>query len=126
MEYRDIAQSMSVCFYLWSLTLFADDTAIITSSDKPTPIIKRFQSSISKIQYYFLNWKIEVNFLKTQCIYFFRKRKFSNLPFQGLKFRDSTVNWSDSDKCLGINFNKRLTFESHIDDAFFILILLLE
>jgi hypothetical protein len=102
-------------FFRCILSLFADDTAILTSSDKPGPIMKRLQSSLTKIQNYFLNWKIKVNPSKTQCIFFSRKRK--NLPSQGLKFGDTNVNFSDNVKYLGIHFDKRLTFKSHIEDT---------
>jgi len=102
-------------FFRCHLSLFADDTALLTSSSKPGPIIKRLQSSLKKLQNYYVKWKIKMNPSKTQCIYFTKKRKPSNLPSTGLKVEDITVEWSKNVKYLGLMFDSRLTFGSQFE-----------
>lgn len=99
------------------LSLFADDTALMCSSQKPEPIIRYLNWGLKKLQKYFDDWKIKVNPAKTQCIFFTRKRKHSNLPSSGVTFNNQIISWSRNVKYLGVIFDARTTFRSHVEFA---------
>lgn len=99
------------------LSIFADDTALMSSARRPKTIIKNLQLGLRRIAAFFESWKIRINPSKSQCIFFTRRIKASNKPSTGLKFEDIEISWSDEVKYLGVLFDKRITFKSHVDYA---------
>jgi hypothetical protein len=73
------------------------------------------QRGLVKIQKFFNDWKIKINSEKTQSIFFTTKRKAVNLPSSRISLKGNTVEWSNVVKYLGVMFDKRLTFRSHIE-----------
>ena len=57
------------------MALYADDTAIFTSSRFSKTIEKRLKNKSKQLLNYFTKWKITINKNKTQAIFFSRRRK---------------------------------------------------
>lgn len=96
-----------------SIALFADDTALFTSSRFAKQITKRLEKNTKKLIKYFTRWKIKLNESKTQAI-FFSRRRTRQLPTTPFRIGSSLVDWLDSVVYLGLVLDKRLTFRSHI------------
>jgi hypothetical protein len=109
------------CFYTFDfpilrgvkLALFADDTAIYSTSDDPLVIQRDLQSALTGIAEYFYKWKIKVNASKTQSV-FFTKRRTRGLPTANLVLDGGSIEWCNEAKYLGVTLDKGLTFKSHI------------
>lgn len=95
-------------------SIFADDTAILTSALSPTDIITNLQNALITTQYYFSKWNILVNSTKTQAILFTRKRKPEYLPQTNLSFNSHSITWDSKVKYLGVTLDPKLTFNAHI------------
>lgn len=94
-----------------SLALFADDTAVFTSSWNKDLIIKYIQSHIELLEKYFLKWKIKVNTSKTTAtIFSHKKSKYSS----SLQIFNEKVQFVDSAKYLGLNLDTKLSYSNHI------------
>lgn len=98
------------------IALYADDTAIMTSSRFVKQIDKKINDYYMKLTRYFTKWKILINGGKTQGI-FFTKRKTKQLPTHPLKLGKDTINWGTSLKYLGYIFDAKLTQITHIEGA---------
>ena len=97
-----------------SLLLYADDSALITSSVYPNQIILNLENGINILNAYFAKWKIKLNIEKTQISFFTRRRKSVYLPNRNLKIDYKSISWEDNIKYLGIILDKTLTFNKHI------------
>lgn len=97
------------------LGLYADDTAIVTTSESVSTITINLKNAFNTIFKYFTQWKIKINASKTQAIFFSRKRKPEFLPNSELNLNGQLVPWNDSIKYLGLHLDKKLTFKTHID-----------
>lgn len=96
-----------------NLALFADDTALFTSSlrraDITIPLRNAFEGQIS----YYRKWKISINIDKTQAA-FFTKRRTREIPRRPLRINNSNVNWSkDPVKYLGKTRQNNYTSTAH-------------
>lgn len=65
------------------IALYADDTAIYSSSKQTNTIVNRLNSSLASLQNYFNKWRIKLNSSKTQAIIF---------PFDNKRRRKEHVN----------------------------------
>jgi hypothetical protein len=86
---------------------FADNTAMFVSDIDPAEVCGRLQHQLDTLSAYFKNWKIRVNPMKTQAIYFTRWTS------SRIKLDDQEIPWSPEVKYLGLYFDKRITFASH-------------
>lgn len=95
-------------------SVFADDTALLCSDVKADSIINNLESSLMIWEQYLTKWKIKINSTKTQAIFFTRKRKACFVPQRSLRFNNTTVNWEEHVKYLGVMLDKKLKFKEHI------------
>ncbi|CAF4423479.1 unnamed protein product [Rotaria sp. Silwood2] len=94
--------------------LFADDTALWTSSNTTTSLNNRLQQSVDAFESWCKSWKLKLQPTKTELIHFtvHPRRSFKN-PIN-IKIQDTIVTPSDSTRYLGIIIDKRLNWRSHI------------
>lgn len=95
-------------------SIFADDTAILSSGTYSSTIIVKLQDSIDSVVNYFNKWKILVNSSKTQSIFFSRKRKECFLPNSSIKINGLDIAWENNVKYLGVVLDKKMLFNDHI------------
>lgn len=96
------------------LAMFADDTALVSSSIFAQDALISLQNSLNLIDQYFVKWKIKINATKSQAIWFTRRKKPCYLPNVNLQLCSYDIEWSDECKYLGIILDKKLTFQKHI------------
>lgn len=97
-----------------TLSIFADDTAVLSSDILATNIIYKLQRALTEILSYFNKWKIMLNSEKTQAIYFTRKRKACYTPQVNICINNISVKWEQKVKYLGIMLDQKMTFKEHI------------
>lgn len=95
------------------LAVYADDTALYTSSWSPVLLKTRLQVHIDAILQYFSDWKLAINADKTEAIVFTHKRLTMPPPVKVLDYR---VPWSKQVKYLGIFLDSRLNWRSTVYD----------
>lgn len=95
------------------MALYADDTAIFTSSRFSKTIEKRLKNKSKQLLNYFTKWKITINKNKTQAIFFSRRRK-KQLPKEYISINNNQIKWENNIKYLGVEFNKNLKYNLHI------------
>lgn len=98
-----------------SSSIFADDTAILTSDVLAEDIICNIERSVNVVIDYFKAWKIIINSDKTKAIYFTRKRKSCFTPQTNIKLGNVEICWEDKVKYLGVILDKKLIFNEHIN-----------
>lgn len=96
------------------VSVFADDTAILSSAVSPAEITANLQTALTAAQEYFQKWKIMINTSKTQAIYFTRRRSQRFLPQVSLEFDNYLISWNQNVKYLGIILDPKLKFKDHI------------
>lgn len=99
------------------LALFADDTAIYTSSKHPQKIIDKLTESTNYLSSYCKTWKIQLNSAKTQAAYFTRRRSPRWLPQDNLNINGNSIVWTNEIKYLGVLLDKSLTFKRQTEFA---------
>ena len=95
------------------LALFADDTAIFTSSRFVKTIENKLSSDITKLNKFYNKWKISINNDKTNAI-FFTNRRHKQIPSSSLKTKFGNINYQSEVRYLGVIFNKKMKFNLHI------------
>ena len=98
------------------LALYADDTAIIASSRKPTLRVSYLESYLNYLQRWLSDWRIAINDTKGTAIIFARagRRFFQPRP---LSLFGEPIEWVDSTPYLGVTLDIRLTWSPHIDQV---------
>lgn len=99
------------------LALYADDTATYTSAKNSNVIIKRLAHALQNLEQYFRKWKIKINPNKTQAILFTFDNKRRRIPTHTLKHNNQIINLQNSVNYLGIHFDTKMTFSTHITNA---------
>jgi hypothetical protein len=96
------------------ISMYADDTAIISSSYSLKPIARKLEKSFINLNNYFKKWKIKINESKTEAIIFTTRRKPLPPPLKGEQ--GTYTEWKKSVKYLGIHLDSKLKFNKHIDE----------
>lgn len=97
------------------LSLFADDTALITSSWRLSAIVNNLNTTVHKIFKFFVKWRLKLNELKTEFIILTKRRPdLSNIT---IKVNNTNINPSNEVKYLGVLFDSKLTFTKHINKS---------
>ena len=109
MYINDIIKVKSLKYFL-----FADDTAMFTSSFRIDTISKRITVAADKIIKFFMKWKIRVNENKTVAILFTRRRPSVR---QNVKINGSKVEWTDVVTYLGLQLDSKLNFGMHVKNV---------
>lgn len=96
--------------------LFADDTAIYTTSIHPSVLHRRLQDAINELGRWFRLWRIEVNPEKSAAVLFCRKLSLDWLgpSSNTIRLYDSPIPWANEVKYLGVVLDRRLLFRKHI------------
>ena len=97
-----------------SLSMYADDTAIISSSYGLKPISNKLQKSLVTLNNYFNKWKIKINQDKTEAIIFTTRRQ--PLPSTIKSEHGKCIEWKASVKYLGIHLDSKLKFNKHVTE----------
>lgn len=95
-------------------SIFADDTAILSSEILAVDVLSNLQAALTVVQSYFTKWKIMVNPQKTQSIYFSRRYKPCFLPQHPIMFNNNLISWMDKVKYLGVILDPKLKFQHHV------------
>lgn len=98
------------------IALYADDTAIYTSSKLSNCITNRLSKYFFKIKKYFHKWKIKINVEKTQAIFFTNRRK-KQLPSETITLDGRQITWTNTLIYLGFLFDNKLTHTDHITNT---------
>lgn len=100
-----------------SLALYADDTAIVTSSPRSSYIAQKLTKALHILETYFRKWKIRINPSKTELIIFTRRYSKQYVRKDNVTFQGKIIQWLDHVKYLGVTFDKRLTWRKHIENT---------
>lgn len=100
-----------------NIALFADDTALYSSSESPIDIIESLEEILQKTSEYFKKWNIKTNTDKSEAIFITLKRASRNLPQRKLIFENNEIQWQDKVKYLGLVFDKKCNYSLHVDHA---------
>lgn len=99
-----------------NVALFADDTAISSTSRYAKQITGKIVKSTKKYTRYLEKWKIKANVDKFQAILFTRRRT-RQIPTQPISLNSRDINWTNEVKYLGLILDKKLTYQKHITYA---------
>jgi hypothetical protein len=95
------------------LALYADYTAIIATSHKPTLLVSYLESYLSDLQRWLSEWRIAI-ILKSSAMIFARARWHFIQP-QSVTLFEEPIQWVDTTRYLGVTLDKRLTWSPHIE-----------
>ncbi|ENN74747.1 hypothetical protein YQE_08685, partial [Dendroctonus ponderosae] len=101
---RDIPRTSNT-----TLALFADDTALMSSSWRKEHVRRNLQLAADELQKWFIKWKVKVNATKSQAILIGRKcdRIVGNINLGG----------ANNIRYLGVVLDTRLTWRQHMTTA---------
>ena len=91
----------------FELALYADDTAIIATSLKPTLLLSYLELNINDLQRWLSEWRIAINVSKSTAIIFARAGRRFIQPRPVTLFRES-IQWVDTTRYLGVTLDTRL------------------
>ena len=91
-----------------SLAIFADDTAVITSSWNTNTVLQRIQKH-EFLGAYFDKWKRKINATKTELIVF-----SSDKQTQTVNLFENQIQTAPTRKYLGVHLDQKLKFGSHL------------
>ena len=94
------------------IALFADDTAILSSSWRKSVAVKNANEHFQQIRNYFHTWKIKINDAKTELIIFSKKVK-ENDP--SITIGNLEIKPTKEVKYLGVILDKNLNYTSHVN-----------
>jgi hypothetical protein len=97
------------------IALYADDTAVFTSSRSPNLIRKNLQNALTTLATFFRKWKIKINDAKTEAIIFSVRRQPRPPPLTSTT--GSPILWSNQVKYLGLILDTKLKWKSHTEHA---------
>jgi hypothetical protein len=98
------------------LDLYADDTAIIATSRKPTLLVSYLEAYLSDLQPWLSEWIIAINVSQNTAIIFACAGRCFIQPLPVTLFGEP-IEWVDRTRYLGVTLDTRLTWSPHIDQA---------
>jgi len=99
-----------------TLALYADDTAIIATSRKPTLLVSYLKSYLNELQRWLSEWRIAINVSKSTAVIFAPAgRRF--IQHRPLYLFGEPIEWVDPTRYLGVSFDTRFTWSPHIDQV---------
>lgn len=91
------------------LSLYADDTAILTTAKRTNTAIKKLNNYLIKLEDWLEKWKITLNIGKTQLIRF----SYCRIPpEETVKLQDTKLDWSNHIKYLGLTMDRKLNWNT--------------
>ena len=97
------------------LALYADDTAIIATSRKPTLLVSYLESYLNDLQRWLSEWRIAINVFKSTTIIFVHAGRRFIQPRPVTLFGEP-IQWVNTTH-LGVTLDTRFTWSSHIDQV---------
>jgi hypothetical protein len=98
------------------LALYADDTAVISTSCKPTPLVSYLESYLNDLQRWLSDWRIAINVSNNIAIIFASAGQRFIQPRSVTLFGEP-IQWFDTTRYLGVTLDTRLTWSPHIDQV---------
>jgi hypothetical protein len=98
------------------LALYADDTAIIATSRKPTLLFSYLESYLNNIKRWLSEWRIAINVSKSTTINLARDGRRFIQP-RPVTLCGEPIAWVDTTRYLGVTLDTRLTWSPHIDQV---------
>jgi hypothetical protein len=98
------------------LALYADDTAIIVTSCKPTLLVSYLESYINDLQRWLSEWRIAINVSKSTAIIFARVGRRFIQPRPVTLFGEP-IQWVETTRYLGVTLDECLIWSPHIDQV---------
>lgn len=96
---------------------FADDVAFLTSNKRAASIKKQLQTAVNIFSKYVKQWKLMLNPMKTETVFFTRRRVRKAFPRYQIKVEGQHVEWKRSAKYLGVILDQKLTFKEHVENS---------
>jgi hypothetical protein len=100
----------------FELALYADDTAIIATSRKPTLLVIYLESYLNELQRWLSEWSITINDSKGTTIIFARARRRFIQP-RPVKLFGEPIQWVNTTRYLLANLDTRLNWSPNIDEV---------
>lgn len=97
------------------LAQFADDSAYFTTSHLTSTITNRLQKTANKVARYCKKWRIKLNGSKSESMLFTQKTAIRHQPTIPVVINNENVEWKNEIKYLGMKFDKRMKFHTHVD-----------
>jgi hypothetical protein len=94
------------------LALFADDTYIYATDRKENYVFRKLQRGLNAMEEWSEQWNIKINEDKTRAVYFSKKLRRVEAY---LTLRGRTITFVNDVKYLGVTFDRRITWRTHID-----------
>jgi hypothetical protein len=98
------------------LALYADDTAIIATSRKPTVLVSYLEPYLNDLQRWLSESGIVINVFKSTAIIFGRAGRRFIQPRPVTLFGEP-IEWVETTRYLGVTLDKRLTWSPHTDQV---------
>ena len=98
---------------LVKITLFADDNYVITWNKHRVNLISEMQTKLKIITDWLRDSGLKVNEIKTELCLFHRRDQ----PFVQLMVNDQVITSKNSMNVLGVEFDCKLNWQTHIDNA---------
>jgi len=96
--------------------LYADNTAVIATSRKPTLLVSYLESYLNDLQRWLSEWRIAINVSKSTAIIFARAGRRFIQP-RPVTFLGEPIEWVDTTRYLEVTLDKGLTWSPHIDQV---------
>lgn len=96
-----------------NIASYADDTAFYAAALHIYTLFRYLQEHLNLFTHWCTLWRVKINENKTVAIYF--SRNFKN-P-QRLIINNTTIEWSNEAKYLGVTLDRRLTWRKHISQT---------
>ena len=98
------------------LALYADNTAIIATSRKPTLLVCYLESYLNDLQRWMSGWRIAINMSKSTTMIFARAGRGLIQP-RPVTLLGEPIEWVDTTRYMGVTLHKGLTWSPHIDQV---------
>jgi hypothetical protein len=98
------------------LAIYADVTAIIATSRKPTLLVSYLESYLNDLQRWLSEWRIAINISKSSAMIFARAGRRFIQPRPVTLFGEP-IQWVETTRYLGTTIDKRLAWSPHIDQV---------
>lgn len=97
------------------IAMFADDTAIFSTSVREDQAKIYIQRHLHQLETYFNRWKLRINVDKTQFTIFNHKHNRNHNINNRISMYNTPIEETDTVKYLGITLDRKLTFKQHIE-----------
>ncbi|CAF0898350.1 unnamed protein product [Didymodactylos carnosus] len=97
--------------------LFADDTALWSSSNTIKNLSSRLQQSVNEFQHWCDTWKLKIQPTKTEMIYFSPHPRKKYKTHLNIKVNNVNIKPQQSARYLGVIFDHKLDWRMHTRQA---------